>query len=66
MDELNRLHGDLPSFIRIMCVGAELAPVSFAIAIADGVTVAAHSLSHSRDHLNPCLAACSIATNSPT
>jgi len=42
MDEFERFHGNLPGFKRVIRIGTEFAPMTLSIAIADGVTVAAH------------------------
>jgi len=42
MDEFDCLHGHLPGFKRVICIGTDFAPISLTIAVADGVTVAAH------------------------
>ena len=42
MNEFDCLHRHLSGFKRVICIGAEFAPISLAIAIADGVTVPAH------------------------
>ena len=62
VNEFDCLHGNLSSFKRIIRIGTEFAPISLTIAIADGVTVAAHWPGHSSDHLNPCSATSLIAT----
>ena len=54
MDKSDRLHSNLSSFIRVIGIGTELTFVSVTIAIADGVTVAAHWPNHSSELLNPC------------
>ena len=63
MDEFNSFHGNLSGFIRVIGIGAEFAPISFTISIADGVTMAVHSPSQSKDQLDPCSAEGFVATD---
>ena len=51
IDELDRFYCNLPCFIRVICIGTEFISVSSAIAIADGVTMAAHLPCRSSDQL---------------
>ena len=57
MDKFDHLDGNLSCLIRIICVSTEFAFLPVAIAIANGVAVAAHWPSQSIGHLNPCSAA---------
>ncbi|WP_320674159.1 hypothetical protein [Prochlorococcus sp. MIT 1341] len=51
MHEFDRFHSDLPCFIRVICIGTEFKSVSIPIAIADGITMAAHLPCRSSDQL---------------
>ena len=42
MYEFDCLHCNLPGFKGVICIGTKFAPISLTIAIANGVTVAAH------------------------
>ena len=56
MNEFDHLDGNLPCLKRIICVSAEFAFLPLAIAIANGVAVAAHWPTLSVVHVNPCSA----------
>ncbi len=62
MDEFDCLHSYLSGFKRVIGVGAEFTSISLSIAIADGIAMAAHWPTYSREHLNPCSTTRLIAT----
>ena len=64
MYELDSFHCNLPGLIGVIGVCAKFTFTPIAIAIANGVTVAAHLPSHSNVHMNPCSTTCLDATNS--
>jgi len=42
MNEFDCLHRNLPGFKGVISIGTKFAPISLTIAVANGVTVAAH------------------------
>ena len=42
MNEFDCLHGHLPGFKRVICIGTKFTSISLTIAVTDGVAMAAH------------------------